>query len=310
MATTKPSFLTGISCKYDQDALSNIDYFWDEVCGTYSIRDDAKSELENHEENKRKIACVLAQRKCRRITFSSQITIDKTGKDSDSMQEKIEDLLSLYPSPSEIFDEALLNLSYFVTHPSVNITITQNESWYVYAYNLASALWMLQQLEKLDYIEFKEKFLNEILFSITAKGWFKISEINKNINKDSNQAFIAMWFDDSMSSYYGSIKAAIEQNNNEYLRIDALQHNNKICDEIIAEIRRSKYLIADFTGNRGGVYYEAGFAFGLGIPVIWIVHQDHLEKIHFDTRQYNHIVYDSPENLQKQLCDRIKATIV
>ena len=40
------------------------------------------------------------------------------------------------------------------------------------------------------------------------------------------------------------------------------------------QIRKSKFLIADFTGQRGGVYYEAGFAYGLGLPVIWTCRKD------------------------------------
>ena len=36
------------------------------------------------------------------------------------------------------------------------------------------------------------------------------------------------------------------------------EHINRIGDEIISQIRRSKFLIADFTGHRGGVYFEAG----------------------------------------------------
>ncbi len=38
------------------------------------------------------------------------------------------------------------------------------------------------------------------------------------------------------------------------LRIDTKEHANKICDEIISEIRRSRFLVADYTGHRGGVY--------------------------------------------------------
>ena len=68
-------------------------------------------------------------------------------------------------------------------------------------------------------------------------------------------------------------------------------------------------MVADFTGNRGGVYYEAGFAGGLGIPVIWIVHEDDLDDVHFDTRQYNHITYSTPEELRDKLKARILATI-
>ena len=96
------------------------------------------------------------------------------------------------------------------------------------------------------------------------------------------------------------------------LRIDNKEHNDKICDEIIAEIRRSKFVVADFTENRGGVYFEAGFALGLGIPVIWTVQQDFLKKegVHFDTRQYNHIAYKTGDELRSRLNNRIRATII
>jgi nucleoside 2-deoxyribosyltransferase len=98
-----------------------------------------------------------------------------------------------------------------------------------------------------------------------------------------------------------------------FLALDKKEHNNKIDDEIIAEILRSKFLVADFTCEkekvRGGVYFEAGFAMGLGIPVIWTVAKESLDDVHFDTRQYNHIVWDKPETLRNLLKARIGAVI-
>ena len=92
-------------------------------------------------------------------------------------------------------------------------------------------------------------------------------------------------------------------------------HANKIDDEIIAEIQRSRFLVADFThgddGARGGVYYEAGFAHGLNRPVIFSCRENMVDKLHFDTRQYNHILWKN-ENLdefRKDLTNRIEALI-
>lgn len=86
--------------------------------------------------------------------------------------------------------------------------------------------------------------------------------------------------------------------------------SGKEIDQIIAEIRRSKFLIADFTGHRGGVYFEAGFALGLGLPVIWTCRKDNLENLHFDIRQYNFIDWETGEELQERLTNRIQATIL
>ena len=91
------------------------------------------------------------------------------------------------------------------------------------------------------------------------------------------------------------------------------ENTNKIDDEIIAEIRRSKFLVADFTCEpgkvRGGVYFEAGFAMALPIPVIWTCAKKSFDDIHFDTRQYNHIVWNTPKELRTLLKGRIGAVI-
>ena len=97
------------------------------------------------------------------------------------------------------------------------------------------------------------------------------------------------------------------------MRIDRKQDVIKIDDEIIAEIRRSRFLVADFThgkdGARGGVYFEAGFALGLGIPVIYTCREDAIDEIHFDTRQYHHTTWKDPEDLRDKLEKRILALI-
>lgn len=93
------------------------------------------------------------------------------------------------------------------------------------------------------------------------------------------------------------------------LRIDLKEHNGKICDVIIAEIRKSRFIVADFTNHRGGVYFEAGYALGLGLPVIWTCRDDDKDGLHFDTRQYNHILWTDESDLFEKLRRRIEATI-
>ena len=71
----------------------------------------------------------------------------------------------------------------------------------------------------------------------------------------------------------------------------------------------AQFMVADFTLQRAGVYFEAGFAMGLGRPVVWTCRDDEFEKTHFDTRQYNHVVWSNHEDLRTKLADKIKATI-
>lgn len=75
-------------------------------------------------------------------------------------------------------------------------------------------------------------------------------------------------------------------------------------------IKSSKAVIADFTGNRTAVYYEAGFAMGLGIPVIWTCKKVDVDKLSFDTRQYPHIIWENEDDLYNQVLNRLKAKIL
>lgn len=147
----------------------------------------------------------------------------------------------------------------------------------------------------------------------TAHGWSELDNLKKP-QVDSSQAFVAMWFSDQTAdAYVSGIEPAIRAAGYKSIRIDKKEHNNKIDDEIISEIRRARFLIADFTCEpkkvRGGVYYEAGFAMGLGIPVIWTCKDTCLDDLHFDTRQYSHLMWKTPADLFEQLKNRIGATI-
>ena len=68
-------------------------------------------------------------------------------------------------------------------------------------------------------------------------------------------------------------------------------------------------MVADVTQQKQGVYFEAGYALALNRPVIWCVREDDLCNVHFDTRQYNHIVWKTSEDLQENLYNLICAVI-
>ena len=148
--------------------------------------------------------------------------------------------------------------------------------------------------------------------TVTVAGYNHIAEQETNI--DSSQAFVAMWFDDSMAECYeNGIEPGIRDAGYKPIRIDRKEHINKIDDEIIAEIRRSRFVVADFTqgpdGARGGVYYEAGFAHGLDLPVIFTCRQDSVGQLHFDTSHYNHLIWADYSELRAKLRNRILAVI-
>lgn len=145
--------------------------------------------------------------------------------------------------------------------------------------------------------------------TVTIQGWERLEEIKKS-RRDSVLVFVAMWFDPKISFLYDeAIRPAIHAAGYEPLRIDRHEHVNRIDDEIIGQIRRSRFMVADFTGQRLGVYFEAGLMMGLGRNVIWMCRADQLNenKLHFDVRQYNFIVWESPDDARDKLLHRIRA---
>lgn len=92
-------------------------------------------------------------------------------------------------------------------------------------------------------------------------------------------------------------------------------HGERIDARIMVEIRRSKAVVADVTDPRANVMYEAGFADGLGKQVIWTVHKDRLNKqanpdgLPFDTRQFFHIPWETPQRLAAELAIALEARV-
>lgn len=140
---------------------------------------------------------------------------------------------------------------------------------------------------------------------LTPEGISRITH-NERSSK-SHQAFVAMWFDGQMdSAYENAILEAVNATGHSAYRVDKdNSHSDQITNKILAEIKQSKFLIADFThgpdGARGGVYFEAGYALGLGIPVLWLIRKDDVSKMHFDTNHYPHIVWETEKQLKEQL---------
>lgn len=144
---------------------------------------------------------------------------------------------------------------------------------------------------------------------LTPKGHMYTDELRTRIAA-STQGFVAMWFADEMeAARREGFETGIRNAGYKPHRVDDAQHIDKIDDRIIAEIRRSKFLVADLTGHRGGVYYEAGFALGLGKPVFYTCRQDHKDDIHFDIRQFNCIIWSDPQELAVTLQARIEAVL-
>lgn len=155
----------------------------------------------------------------------------------------------------------------------------------------------------------------EIRFKLSVAGVKKALE---DIAKIGDIAFLAMWFSDKLDDYVLAVEKAVNAAGYSLVKIDQIHHNEYIMDKVLNSIRESRFIIADLTtvpeelhgdkvngGVRGGVYYEAGYAKGLGRQVILTCQQtdEALARVHFDTQQINTIFWHKSAESQKILCN-------
>lgn len=143
--------------------------------------------------------------------------------------------------------------------------------------------------------------------SIGENGWRLIEEEQK---LKRNQAFVAMSFSKELENIGSAIMQAIHDSGFDAIKVNEKQFNSDITGQILFDIKHSRFIVADVTQQKQGVYFEAGFAMGNNIPVIWTCKEEEIKDVHFDTNHYNHILWKSPDDLYKRLKDRIKGTIL
>ncbi len=92
-------------------------------------------------------------------------------------------------------------------------------------------------------------------YRLTVKAWERVE--SAAATGSPGNCFVAMSFDKSLKEAYDAgIYLAVKQDcNMDPIRIDLVEHNDKICDRIIAAIRACQFLIADVTLQRAGVYF-------------------------------------------------------
>ena len=186
-------------------------------------------------------------------------------------------------------DRILLYIEKNISYDGEFIKINSNYDYPIaFSKNKKEMIYLLDlMLNKLNWIKQPKIKEGETLdYRLTLEGWKHLAEISKE-KRDSNQVFVAMRFSKEMDyAWENGFKPALKETGYRPIRIDKEEHIGKIDDAIIASIRKSGLLVADFTGMRSGVFFEAGFALGLGIPVIWTCRKSDFKKLqeHFDTR--------------------------
>jgi hypothetical protein len=103
----------------------------------------------------------------------------------------------------------------------------------------------------------------------------------------SGYAFVAMPMDKNdhqLVDVLEAIKAGAKECGVTAERIDDDERNEGISDRMLGSIRMAQFVIVDLTNERPIVFYEAGYAHGIGKIPIYIARNG--TNLHFDVKDY------------------------
>jgi nucleoside 2-deoxyribosyltransferase len=144
---------------------------------------------------------------------------------------------------------------------------------------------------------------------VTLQGHMRAEELLSQ-NAQSRQGFVAMKYSEDMREIYeAALGPAIEDAGFSPVVMYNVEHERDINDEMIVQLRKSRFVVADLTHQSHGAYFEAGYGLALGVPVIITCRSTHSKKIHFDLRQFNHLPWDEPSKLRRELSFRIQRVV-
>ena len=88
-------------------------------------------------------------------------------------------------------------------------------------------------------------------------------------------------------------------------RVDEQDFDGFMIDRIYNQMAKADLIISDLTGRNPNVFYETGFAHGIGKKPILLTQK--AEDIPFDLKHYPHIIYNGEiVKLQKELEKKVR----
>lgn len=292
-------------------------------CGRIHIEQSVYETLLNNEDLKLKACLYFYFTHQNKGKVNYLITNIKDAENKDKQVLQVDEIKNLYPDNiSEKVDKILLNLSNMSSEVGNSFIFPYKKGKFEHLLFITNyedsehiRANLLDFLSNINYIKMGKSLPKEGAYcTISYEGWKRIDEVNKKY-KSFKKAFIAMWFEEETDWKRDIIKKSIREKGYTPIIIDEKQHNGFIVPEIIHEIETSDFVVADLTGNRGGVYFEAGYAMALGKTLILTVDDrkdekgENLVKPHFDVAQINQVRYKGEEDLKKGLMNRIEATV-
>ncbi len=227
---------------------------------------------------------------------------------------EIGDRLISDPYLPNVFEQSENLLRYIAREtedPGLSCVIEHNQVWsLVGAQSDDGVAYLIEELSKQGFVRLELKTYSSTQLFLTFDGWRRCDQLKRGATT-GNRAFMAMKFGDAVLDmmFTNHFREAVSQTGFALRRLDDEPKHGLIDDRLRVEIKSSRFLIADLTHDNNGAYWEAGYAEGLGKPVIYTCSKERFGKggTHFDTNHHLTVIWDQ-EN-PAAACDLLKATI-
>jgi nucleoside 2-deoxyribosyltransferase len=174
--------------------------------------------------------------------------------------------------------------------------------------------WLFSMFEKRGWFRTAQGTANQVQVQLTPEGWEQYAELSQK-RAESRNAFMAMKFGDAdldfmVEKYF---KPAVASTGFTLKKLSDEQPAGLIDNQIRAALLSSRFIIADLSHANLGAYWEAGYAEGLGRPVIYTCEKAAWDnnKTHFDTSHMVTVIWEKakPTEAGKLLTSTIRATL-
>jgi hypothetical protein len=155
---------------------------------------------------------------------------------------------------------------------------------------------------------------DEAYATLTFAGWEHYEDLLR-IGQVYRKAFMAMKFGDAeLERVLETVfKPGAKRAGFDLFKLTDIPKAGLIDNRIRVEIQTSDFVVADLSHDNNGAYWEAGYAEGLGKPVIYLCKKSKFEqaKTHFDTNHHHTILWeaDAPERCSEEFTATIRATL-
>jgi hypothetical protein len=306
----------GYACTSEQYGSRDAKLFHCEVCGTFAVAGTVLDDTNGLRIN--------GLNKVRRAALSHRLRVAQSpGREPrlltsyDFGEDALRNLV--LPSPLQQSTNAIRVVGNYVSEngealPSMSADFAAT----IGAPSLIAAFELLQELKDHGLVTaLSQRLMNEVVMqdvNLTLRGW-EGYEAEKRGALSGNYGFIALKFGDPVLDPFlkDHIKPAVSEIGYDLFDMRDVAEAGIIDNLLRMQIRDAAFVLVDLTHENAGAYWEAGYAEGLGKPVLYICEKAKFDEkqTHFDTNHCTTVLWDTtdPSTFKQDLIATLRRSL-